>query len=119
MRPVVLLAEGEGLLGRRTAWRQYLVIYDAPDGGRLVIVEMTPALVAGWNFGRVTVQGNAEWPGMDAARIVAWKAVNHPEARPVSLEDLAGFGHRLLRAAGVEVSILAEVGPCVPGPGTR
>ena len=45
MEPIILIREG--MLGKNP-WRQYLIVTD----GCVVVVEMKPALIAGWNFQR-------------------------------------------------------------------
>jgi len=56
----------------RADFLEYQVIYD----GRVVIVEMTRAILAGWNIGKVICQGAADWPDMTRDQIVAWKLAN-------------------------------------------
>lgn len=55
-----------------TNWRHYSVI----EGGRVHLLEMTPALWGGWNVKRYTVQGEDEWPGMDSESIRQWFIAN-------------------------------------------
>ena len=57
----ILIREGK-------SWRQYFVVRDA----RVAIVEMVPAGI-GWNIGRVTIQGSADWNKMTREQILAWK----------------------------------------------
>ena len=79
------------------SWRHYMVVTD----GRVAIVEMVPALLAGWNVRCVTVQGPEAWDGTEA-EIVAWKTAHVPGYAPiseVSVESLGAFGPRLLDIA--------------------
>jgi len=85
--PAVLLREGVG-------WRQYAVISDE----RVVIVHMKPALLGGWRFHRVEVQGKDEWPGMKRDAIVAWKLSADDGLTRVA-EGLGNFRERLLEVA--------------------
>ena len=50
-------------------WKHLMAISD----GRLVLFEMEPAIIAGWNCKRTTVQSGDDWDGMSAASIVAFK----------------------------------------------
>jgi hypothetical protein len=72
----------EGTLNPRAKspdWRQYLVITDR----KVVLVEMTPAILFGWNFQRVTVQDGDSW-GMSRDAIVAWKLANDDRSHVVT-----------------------------------
>lgn len=75
--PVILMREGKG-------WRQYIVVTD----GRTAVVEMTPALLGGWKFHRVTVQGDADWNGMSRDQILAWKRESD-DGRTSIVKDLS------------------------------
>lgn len=85
--PAVLVREGDG-------WRQYLVIGDE----RVAIVHMTPALLGGWRFHRVEVQGKDEWPRMKRDAIVDWK-FQADDGRTRVAEALGDFRERLLEVA--------------------
>lgn len=50
-------------------WKHLMAISD----GKLVLFEMVPAILAGWNCERTTVQGADAWGSMTAASIVAFK----------------------------------------------
>lgn len=50
-------------------WKHLMAISD----GKLVLFEMVPAILAGWNCARTTVQGAEAWNSMNAASIVAFK----------------------------------------------
>lgn len=97
MRYTILKREGDG--GRyypAHKWLQYQIIGD----GVVYIVDMVQALIAGWNFGRVTVQGEAEWPGMSHDDIVAWKKRNDDGRTSVVEHDAeSGFQKRLIAHA--------------------
>jgi len=86
--PAILVAEGTMGAAR---WRQYFVITDR----RCAIVEMTEALLCGWRFARVTVQGEEDWP-MPKAKIVQWKFDNGDYA---VAPDLGDFRNALLKVA--------------------
>ncbi len=58
----ILVREGNG-------WRQYMVVSDA----RVAVVHMVPALLCGWNFTRVDIQGSDDWRTMSRDEIVDWK----------------------------------------------
>lgn len=75
-------------------WRNYNVVTD----NRVAIVEMTEAIL-GWNIGKVTIQGDAEWLGYSEESIVAFKLENG-RARLVSDSEIGDFMPRLLAAAG-------------------
>lgn len=92
VEPVIMVAEGKY---GTCHWRQYLVITDA----RVAVVHMEPAILGGWRFQRVDVQGGDSWPGMSAADIVRYKqATNYaPDMAP----DLGGFRERLLSVAAL------------------
>lgn len=51
-------------------WRQCEII----DDDSVIIVDMEQAILGGWRYGRVTRQGNAEWCGMKADAILAFKS---------------------------------------------
>lgn len=89
--PVIMVAESAP--GARLAWRQYFVITD----GRCAIVEMVPALLAGWKFHRITVQSGSDWPGYSRDAIVAHKLadLHGPKTAP----DLGAFRASLLAVA--------------------
>lgn len=86
-QPTILVREGKG-------WRQYLVI----SNERVAIVEMVPALLSGWNFQRVSVQGSTDWPGMSRDAIVAWKFRND-DGRTAAASVPASFLATLLKNA--------------------
>lgn len=67
----VMKREGALTSGGRVVkrWRQYSII----DDGKVTIVHMAPAELAGWNIERVEVQDADEWAGMSAAQIVIYK----------------------------------------------
>lgn len=74
-------------------WRQYQVITD----GRVVIVELLPALLYGWKFHRVTVQSSEDWPNMTRDQIVAYRLA---DAHPAAMAgDLGEFREKLLAVA--------------------
>jgi hypothetical protein len=84
----VLMREGTG-------WRQYMVVSD----GRVAIVHMTPAIIAGWNFSRVEKQGSADWPNMSREAIVAWKLANDDGLTRIVADLDSGFRARLIARA--------------------
>lgn len=63
-------------------WRQYLIVRDRA----VTVVEMTPAPLGGWNFGRISFQGEADWPGYSKEQIVAWKLQTDDRAELVTDE---------------------------------
>jgi hypothetical protein len=85
--PIVLVREGNG-------WRQYFVIGDE----RVAIVHMKPALLGGWRFHRVEVQGKHDWPRMKRDAIVEWK-FHADDGRTRVAEGLGDFRERLLEVA--------------------
>lgn len=92
MKVTIMVAEGSD---PRYPWRQYFVITD----GRVAIVEMLPALLAGWKFHRVTIQEGDSWPGMSRDQIVRFKMdSNYP---PAMAPDLGEFRATLLEKAGL------------------
>lgn len=78
--PTVLVRESRD---PRYPWRQYLVIRDRS----VAVVEMTPAAL-GWNFGRISHQGEADWPGCSKEQIVAWKLQTDDRAELVTDERI-------------------------------
>lgn len=97
--PAIMVAEGTA----RYQWRQYMVITDE----RCVVVEMLPALLAGWKYHRVTVQSGESWQGCTRDQIVAWKVAN---SQPIAMApDLGDFRERLLAVA--EAGKLPERAP--------
>src|SRR5277367_5283054 len=102
--PAILVREGKG-------WRQYLVV----DDGRVAIVDMAPALWGGWNFRRVDVQGEADWPNMKRDAIVRWKMDNDDgRTRVAGAADLSpsDFRAKLLdRAYGGRPLAVAKKSP--------
>lgn len=87
--PAIMVAEGTA----RYQWRQYMIITDE----RCVLVEMLPALLAGWKFHRITVQSGDSWQGCTRDQIVAWKMAN---SQPIAMApDLGDFRARLLAVA--------------------
>ncbi len=72
--------EREGSYGK-CVWRQLMIISDA----RLVLVEMVPALLHGWNVSRVTVQDGDAWKGYSEASIVAFKLASDDRAKPSNM----------------------------------
>lgn len=96
MTYAILMREGDG--GRdypSHRWRQYIIVGD----GVVYIVHMTPALLGGWNFGRVDRQGESEWPGMSRDEIIAWKVRNNYDGLTRPTNDLGEFGFRLIQHA--------------------
>lgn len=87
--PAILVAEGT--MGAHR-WRQYFVITDR----RCAIVEMTEALLAGWRFHRVTVQGEDDWTHLTRDQIVRWKLDNGDYA---VASDLGDFRATLIKVA--------------------
>lgn len=67
----------------RYPWRQYMVIRDRA----VTLIEMTPAAL-GWNFGRITFQGEADCPGYSKEQIVAWKLDTDDHAELVTDERI-------------------------------
>jgi hypothetical protein len=65
---------------------------------RVAIVHMTPALLGGWRFHRVEVQGKDEWPRMKRDAIVDWK-FQADDGRTRVAEALGDFRERLLEVA--------------------
>ena len=92
MTPTILIREG--MLGKNP-WRQYMVITD----GCVVVVHMTPALIAGWNFQRKDRQDGDAWPNMTRDQIVAWKLRHDDLARVFESPIDSGFRARLLAYA--------------------
>lgn len=88
--PVIMVAESTS---PRYSWRQYFVITDE----RCVVVEMLPALLGGWKFHRIIVQGAESWPDMTADQIVAFK--RDGGYAPDMAGDLGDFRARLLSVA--------------------
>ncbi len=85
--PAVLVREGKG-------WRQYFVISDE----RVAIVHMQPALLGGWRFQRVEVQGKDDWLGMKRDAIVEYRFRADDGTTRVA-EGLGDFRERLLEVA--------------------
>lgn len=83
------------LLREGLQWRQYLVITD----GRVAIVSMSPALLGGWRFVGVDIQSCADWSGMTAAAITAWKLANDDGRTTIVVAIDADFRARLLARA--------------------
>jgi hypothetical protein len=89
--PTVLVSECP-----KGSWRQYQVITDE----RCVVVEMVPAMLCGWRFHRVIVQGRADWPGYTQDQIAAWKMDSRKDAySPRLAETDAGFAAELAEIA--------------------
>jgi hypothetical protein len=95
--PVILMREGNMRGKGAPDWRQYLVITD----GRVAIVEMTPALLGGWSFKRVTVQGNDDWPNMTRDQIVASKR-QWDDGKTTEPKIDPEFRQKLLARAGID-----------------
>jgi hypothetical protein len=66
MKATIIAREGKD---PRYPWKQFFIVGDE----RVIVVEMTPALLAGWNIARVSVQGPTDWPSMSHDTILAWK----------------------------------------------
>ena len=62
------------------AWKQIAVVRDE----RIDWVELVPALLGGWNVRREWAHTSADWPGMTADRIVAWKRESDPGFLPAT-----------------------------------
>lgn len=80
-------------LGASAPWKEVTLI----ENERVTLINMVPGIITGWNFGRVTVQGADDWPGMSAEQILAWKTANGLELK--ILPDHSGFVGRAIKHA--------------------
>ena len=81
-----LVFKRESKEGTRHPWCELQVISD----DRVVIVDMTPALLGGWRYGRTTVQGHDDWQGYTAEQIIASKRQDtRCDLQPLEGEDAA------------------------------
>jgi hypothetical protein len=95
---VIAVLKRQGLLWGRE-WLQYLIVADE----RVRIVELEPAgfgSAFGWNLTKTIDQGPAEWPGMTAESILAFKARNPDDC---DRELAPGEADRILEKHGFEV----------------
>lgn len=81
----------------RGTWRQYQIISDE----RCVIVEMVPAILAGWKFHRINVQGSVDWPGRNMDAIVAWKLDGRVDAYAPRRAEIGAEFRAMLVATAV------------------
>ena len=78
-------------------WKHLMAISD----GRLVLFEMVPAILAGWNCERTTVQGDNEWGGMGAASILAFKQQSGDKLlRPATSGEVEWMQSKLAATGG-------------------
>lgn len=92
LTPIILVREGK--MGK-VHWKEYQVVTD----GRVAIVDMDPALLGGWRFKSVTVQGTADWPKMSRDQIVAYKKHNDDGKTSIATDLTAEFRDKLLDKA--------------------
>jgi hypothetical protein len=62
----------DSLADSKLKWRQYVIVRDRS----VVVIDMRPALLAGWNVHWIARQGAADWMDWDADRIRADKMAN-------------------------------------------
>lgn len=90
----ILVREGDMGPGYRNhRWRQYMLISDES----CIVVDMVQALF-GWNLGRVTKQGAADWPNMKRDDIVAYR-FRHDTDGLTKDAELGDFRARLVSHA--------------------
>lgn len=78
-------------------WKHLMAISD----GRLVLFEMEPAYLVGWNLHRTTVQGAESWEDMSAASIVAFKQSSGDSLlRPATAGEVEWMKSKLAATAG-------------------
>ena len=78
-------------------WKHLMAISD----GKLVLFEMEPALLVGWNCKRTTVQGSDDWGGMSAAGIVAFKQSSGDKLlRPATAGEIEWMRSKLSATGG-------------------
>ncbi len=84
----------EGTIGR-TPWKQLLLV----ENERVIVLDLVPALLSGWNVRAISTQDDA-WEGMSEAEILAWKERAEDScARPVTESERAFVLAKLGRAA--------------------
>jgi hypothetical protein len=78
-------------------WKHLMAISD----GRLVLFEMEPAIIAGWNCKRTTIQSGDDWDGMPAASIVAFKQRSGDQLlRPATMGEVEWMKSKLAASGG-------------------
>lgn len=78
--------------GSNYRWLEFQVIED----GRVTILVMKPALLAGWNLHEVIIQGEEHWLQMSSQAIVAFKREQpHHRLVPATQEEVASIDRML------------------------
>ena len=94
--PIIALWTGSEP-GARYVWRNLQLIED----GRVTIIDLRQALLAGWNYDRFSVQDGDAWGDMPAESIVAWKRSAHGDSTYHDLDaDAAARSIAWLREQG-------------------
>lgn len=72
MEPAIHILRHDDAKGR---WRNFNIIRD----GAVTVLEMEPAMLAGWNVRSVLKQSGDDWGDMSAETILAWKLEQYPD----------------------------------------